>query len=122
MLGKIVNWTVSVIDGTKHLDDSVTVIVTGISMVVATHATPTPMAIPAVTTKIEAMIETIVMTVHATSTVTAPTVIAPIPGIASMTGSTCNPPRCSPLPTLLQTQFLWFQTHLQHPLPLPSHP
>src|SRR6266478_4580580 len=91
VLGKNVNWTVSVIDGTKHSDGSVTVIATGIGMVVATRATPTPTAIPAVTTEIEAVIETIVMTVHATSIVTAPTVTAPIPGIATTTGSTHDP-------------------------------
>ena len=91
MTRKDVNWTVSVIDGMKRLDDSTAVIATGIGMAVAR-------ATPAVTTKIEAVIETIVMTAHATSTVTTPTVIAPGHGIASTVGNALDPlpPRPAP--------------------------
>jgi hypothetical protein len=124
--GKNVNWTVIVIEGMKRLDGLATEIATGIGMAVATRATPTAVAIPAVMTEIEAVIETIVMTVHATSTVTAPTVIALVPGIASMTGSAHDPPLLRPAPhlrhPLLQHRFLWFLNRLQHLRPLSSLP
>src|SRR6266849_9480610 len=115
--GKNVNWTVIVIDGMKLLDDSASVIATGIGMA-ATRATPTAAATAAVTTEIEAVIETIVMTVHVTSTVTAPTVIAPVPGIASTTGSEHDLPLPRPVPhpphPLLQPRFPWCLNCLQH--------
>jgi hypothetical protein len=124
--GKNVNWTVIVIGGMKRLDVLATVIATGIGMTVATRATPTVVAIPAVMTETEAVIETIVMTVHATSTVTAPTATALVPGIASTTESAHDPtlpqPAPHPLHPLLQPRFLWFLNRLQNLRPLPSLP
>jgi hypothetical protein len=124
--GKNVNWTVSAIDGMKRLDDSATVIVTGIGMAVATRATATALVIPAISTGIGAVIETIVMTAHATSTVAAPTVIALVPGIASTMGSAHDLPLPRPAPhhphPLQLLQFPWFPNRLQHPRPLPSLP
>jgi hypothetical protein len=122
--GKNVNWTVTVIDGMIRLDDTATVIATEIGMAVATRATATTTAILAITTGIETVVEIIVMTAHATSTVAAPTVIAPVLGIASTTGSARDPLLLRPAPRhhhpLQLLQFLWFLNHLQHPRPLPS--
>jgi hypothetical protein len=110
--GKNVNWTVSVIGGMKLLDDSV-----------ATRARPTAAAIPAVTTGIGAVIKTIVMTAHATSTVTAPTVIARVLGIANTTSAHDLPvPQPALHLHLLLLQFLLFPSRLQHLRHLPSLP
>jgi hypothetical protein len=63
-------------------------------MAVATRATPTAAAIQAVMTDLGRV--EIVMTVHATSTMTSPTVIAPVPGFASTAGSPHDPPAPTP--------------------------
>jgi hypothetical protein len=122
--GKNVNWTVTVIDEMIRLDDTATVIATEIGMAVATRATATAAAILAITTGTETVIGIIVMTAHATSTVAAPTVIAPVLGIASTTGSAQDPLllRLAPHhPHPLQLlQFMWFPNHLRHPQPLRS--